>query len=513
MQSILFVRRVVFIVFFFIFLSKSFAQEVKRPNILVFFVDDLGWLDLSEPFYKEITPINERFHTPNVKELALASVKFTNAYATPVCTPSRVSYLTGLNAAQHRVTSWTSPDSLKPTDLDDEDLQPPNWNYIGLSAEDGVNNSVFVNTFPKILQSNGYHTIHVGKAHWGAAGTSGANPLNLGFMINVAGHSAGSPQSYYGEDNYGNQAGKAKIQAVPGLMEYYGSSVFLTEALTREAMKALREPIRRNEPFFLNLSHYGVHTPIQKDLRFVNKYLQMGLSEKEAAYSSLVEGVDKSLGDIISFLKENKVYENTVIVFVSDNGGLSLGSARGGLDHSHNKPLRAGKGSVYEGGIRVPLLIKGVSSRRGVISQAPVIMEDLYPTILEMAGVSVADSGNIIDGLSLVSLLKGEEEEAWASRSLVWHMPNKWISQDHLGFGFRTAMRQGDYKLIYNMKERELELYNLRMDIEEANNLAQEQHDLVKRMAILLSDKLRIWKAQLPIDKKTGKSVPYPDEI
>ena len=231
--------------------QKQLSQQSDRPNIVVFFVDDLGWQDMSEPFYKVKTPINEKFHTPYLETLAKDAIKFTNAYATPVCTPSRVSFLTGLNAAHHRVTNWTHPKADTPTDSKDELLNPPDWNINGLSPVPHIPHTIYATPFPSILKDNGYYTIHVGKAHWGSAGTPGASPLNLGFMVNIAGHSAGHPQNYYGEQNYGNLPSKAGYQAVPDLMEYHGTSTFLTEALTREALKALEEPIRRKEPFSL----------------------------------------------------------------------------------------------------------------------------------------------------------------------------------------------------------------------------------------------------------------------
>lgn len=489
----------------------SFAQQSK-PNFVVFFVDDLGWQDMSEPFYKEKTPINRQFHTPYLEVLAKDAVKFTNAYATPVCTPSRVSFLTGLNAARHRVTNWTHPTADKPTDNPDDQLQPPNWNINGMSPLAGTAHTVHATPFPALLRDNGYYTIHIGKAHWGSAGTPAASPLNLGFMINIAGHSAGHPQSYYGEQNFGNMPGKASYQAVPDLMEYHGTSTFLTEALTREAIKTLKEPIKRNEPFFLNFSNYAVHVPIQPDPRFVQKYLDNGLEASEAAYASLIEGYDKSIGDIVQFLKDEGVYENTVIVFVSDNGGLSL--QRSGPNHTQNLPLKAGKGSIYEGGIRVPLLIKKANAHAGRVDDTPVIMEDLFPTILDLANVKNYDLvQKTIDGKSLTSLLDGKSDKSWASRPLIWNIPNKWTVPDGPGINFFSAVRQGDYKLIYDMKKAKLELYNLKDDIGEQHDLSSTMRNKVKELAQVLSDQLRKYEAQLPSYKINGLTIPYPDHL
>lgn len=489
------------------------AQETKRPNIIIFMVDDLGWQDLSEPFYHKKTPINERFHTPNIEGLANDAAKFTNAYASSVCTPTRVSLLTGMNAAHHRVTNWTHPTADKPTDAADDLLTPPDWNFNGLSPEPNILHTVHATPFPQLLKEDGYYTAHVGKAHWGAAGTPGSNPTNLGFMINVAGHSAGHPQSYYGKDNYGNMPGKASYQAVPDLTEFHGTDTFLTEALTQKAIQAIKEPIRRNVPFFLNLSHYAVHVPIQADPRFVQKYLDLGLDSTEAAYSSLVEGFDKSMGDITRFLKEEGIYDNTVIIFLSDNGGLSLVPQRSGQKHMQNLPLKAGKGSLYEGGIRIPLLIKNTGKHQGVSIEQAVIIEDLFTTVLEMAQVNEYKLVQEVDGRSLLPLLKNEVDKSWDNRPLIWNYPHKWIPEDGNGINYFSAIRQGDFKLLYDQKYGKFELYNLREDIGESTNLAESMTSKTDELIKLLADQLRRWDALTPVYKNTDKHIPYPDQL
>jgi len=491
-----------------------FSQQNEKPNIVVFFVDDLGWQDISEPFYKEVTPLNKRFHTPNLEILAKEATKFTNAYAAPVCTPSRVSMLTGLNAAHHRVTNWTHPVANKTTDNPDDLLTPPDWNINGMSPKPDIPRTVYATPFPKILKDHGYYTIHVGKAHWGSAGTPASSPLNLGFMVNIAGHAAGHPQSYYGSENYGNIPGKATYQAVPDLMEYHGTDTFLTEALTQEALKALEEPIKRGEPFFLNFSNYAVHVPIQPDPRFVQKYLDNGLDEVEAAYASLVEGFDKSMGDIVQYLKKKGVYERTVIIFLSDNGGLSLQPMRSGPNHTQNLPLRAGKGSVYEGGIRIPLLIKNADNPQAQTIDQPVIIEDLFPTILDLAHLTdyplVQKS---IDGKSLIPLLAGKTDDSWNTRCLIWNIPNKWVQQDGPGINFFSAIRRGDYKLVYDMKKSKLELYNLREDIGETRDLSATNKEKVRELSERLTEQFKRWDAQLPTYKSNQRVIPYPNEL
>ncbi len=205
-------------------------------------------------------------------------MKFTNAYANSVCTPTRVSFLTGMSAARHRVTNWTSPEKDKLTDYADDLLISPSWNLNGISSGPSIPATVNATPLPQLLKDAGYFTAHVGKAHWGPFGTPASNPRNLGFVVNIAGSSIGHPESYYGEENYGNNPGRPlMLNAVPGLGEYYRSDIFLTEALTLEAIKAVADPIKDKKPFFLYLSHYAVHTPIQGDPRFLKKYLDKGV--------------------------------------------------------------------------------------------------------------------------------------------------------------------------------------------------------------------------------------------
>lgn len=498
-----------------LFMAHSVSGQKKdRPNIIVFFVDDLGWQDVSVPFYKEVTPLNKKFNTPFLENLAKEGTKFTNAYATPVCTPSRVSMLTGLNAARHKVTNWTHPVANRATDNPDDMLTPPAWNINGMSPIPNTPKTVYATPFPQILKEAGYFTIHIGKAHWGSAGTPAASPLNLGFMVNVAGHSAGHPQSYYAKDNYGNIPGKASLQAVPDLMEYHGGETFLTEALTLEAIKAIAEPIRRKEPFFLNFSNYAVHVPIQPDPRFVQKYLDQGMDPVEAGYASLVEGFDKSIGDVVQFLKDKNVYDNTVIIFLSDNGGLSLQPMRTGPNHTQNLPLRAGKGSIYEGGIRVPLLIKNANSHQARSVDSPVIIEDLFPTILDLAAIgNYSTEQKEIDGKSLVSLIEGQSVGDWDSRALIWHVPNKWTVPDGPGINFFSAVRQGDFKLVYDMKKARLELYDLKNDIGETTDLAGKNQKKVKELSEILTQNLKRMEAQFPHYISDGKQVRFPNEV
>ncbi|WP_417363670.1 sulfatase [Galbibacter sp.] len=502
----------IFILYFFLSLTPFYSQ--KQPNIIVFIVDDMGWMDTSVPFTDTAYPLNKQFHTPNMERLAKTGTKFTNAYATPICTPSRVSLLTGMNAAHHKVTNWTMPHRDRNSDQSDEQFEAAEWNINGLNPSGDVPRSVQANPLPELLKNEGYYTIHAGKAHFAPNGTPGSNPENLGFMINIAGTGAGRPLSYLGQENYGNIDGKAhNVHAVPGMTEYFGSDLYLTEALTQRALNSLKTPIHRKEPFFLYLSHFAVHDPYEADERYLQKYLDAGLERVEAIYASMIEGMDKSLGDIMDFLEENEIEENTILLFISDNGGLSMAPPRGGTENTQNFPLRAGKGSVYEGGIRVPMIVKwnGVTEPSSDYHQ-PVIIEDFFPSILQMASIKPSNIIQSVDGKSFIPLLKKPQLKK-EDRLLIWHIPNKWIAKDNLGINYRSAIRKGEWKMIYNMRDGSNELYNLTTDIGEREDLSSKYPDRVKELSILLSERLRKWKSPMPIIKLSGVEAPMPDEV
>lgn len=489
--------------------TSVIKEEKSPPNIIVFFVDDMGWQDTSVPFWDKETPFNKRYHTPSMERLASEGMKFTQAYATPVCSPTRVSLMTGMNAARHKVTNWTlKKDIIQPMEKNHASLDFPYWNVNGLSPVAGINHAVHATPLPLLLQQKGYATIHVGKAHLGAIGTPGANPLNLGFDVNIAGHAAGAPGSYLGAESFGNGKDGKELWAVPGLEEYHEKDIFLTEALTIEAIKAMNSAVSKDKSFFLYMAHYAVHTPIMGDDRFVKKYLDMGIDSTEAKYASMIEGMDKSLGDIMNYLSVNNLDKNTIIMFMSDNGGLSA-LARGGEKHTHNKPLASGKGSVYEGGIREPMIVKWPGKvNSNSVSEEYLIIEDFYPTILEIAGISNAEVVQEIDGISFFPLLK-EEKTKNNERPIFWHYPNEW-GPSGPGIGASSAVRKGDWKFIYFHVDERMELFNLKDDIGEQHDLSRSNPEKVKELATTLSDYLLEVDAQMPIHKKTGLKVSLP---
>ncbi len=502
------------------------AMAEKRPNIVMFLVDDMGWQETSVPFWKEATPLNRRYRTPNMERLADMGVKFTQAYACAISSPSRCSLMSGMNAARHRVTNWTMYYD-QTTDADGGALELPQWNVNGIQPADGItehdrHRATPITSLPQLLHDNGYYTIHCGKAHFGAVGTAGEEPLNFGFDVNIGGGANGCPASYLAQDNYGTGAYHVK-----GLEEYYAKGTFLTEALTLEAIKALRKPIAEGQPFYLYMSHYAIHTPYNPDSRFTRNYmdanrqgifdeqLQAPLNREEINHAALIEGMDKSLGDLMDFLQSQpEVAHNTIILFMSDNGGQGIHVRQGRENYDQNFPARAGKGSSYQGGVHEPMIVywPGVT-QRGTENDNKVMIEDFFPTILEMAQVKRYQTVQQVDGKSFAKLLKNPKKRR--ERTLLWHYPNAWtegVSREE-GYGAYSAIMAGDEHLIYFWDTGEMRLYNCADDIGERHDLAPAQPKRVKQLAALLTQELKRMHAQRPKLKATGELAPWPAEI
>lgn len=527
----------------------SCTVEGERPNIVLFLIDDLGWLDTSVAFGEEVYPYNLRHDTPNIASLAEQGATMTSAYVCPVSTPTRTSIMSGMNAAHTRITNYTSvdkdwnPDATDtPSAQDNDVLLRTDWNINGVTpSSEPLDRAVHITPYPQILKDNGYYTIHVGKGHWAPNGTPAANPLNMGFCVNVAGQVAGKPRSYYGEENYGNTADKWNYFAVQNMAEYYGTSTHLTEALTLEAIKTLDYPIDNGMPFYLNFCHHAVHTPIHRDPRFFQKYVDRGMDEGQARFASMCEGMDKSLGDLVAYLRERDVLDNTIIVFMSDNGGNSENLSKGGTRHTQNLPLREGKASCYEAGIRVPMVVywKGKVAA-GTRLNTPVVAEDIYPTILEMAGIDDYQTVQQLDGKSIVRLLTAGSaavSKAMADgtitnqqqandfqiaedisgidpqREVLAHFPHQWKPYQLHDIDYMSSLRKGDWKIVYRHRQQTLELYNIGEDITERNDLSATHPEKLAQMAEALTAKLEGYDALLPTFRATGKRIPMPNEL
>lgn len=475
------------------------TTEPSRPNIVVVMADDLGWQDTSIGF--GLAPsAKPKWRTPHLQALAEEGAMYAQAYASaPVCTPTRVSLITGQSAARHGVTYWTLN---RDTSADHPTLKAPVWRIQGRQPSDGP-------SLPRLMAEGGYRTIHVGKAHWGAIGTPGADPINHGFQVNIAGHAAGAPGSFLGVHNF-SQAGRtgqgsASVWDVPGMEKWHGKDVYLTEALAAEAIDALRAD--RKRPFFLHFAPYAVHTPIMANPPLLGSY--EGWNPQEAAYGTMIESLDNAVGAIREELRRQGRLKNTVFVFTSDNGGLSAHS-RGGEKHRHNLPAHSGKGSWHEGGIRVPLVVSWPGHVRKSLRQDAVWTPDLTPTLLQFAGLeqSISRLGRI-DGRTLPGL--GLKEAGQADRPMVWHQPHFWGTSGP-GIEPFSAIRQGPWKLVMPHDAEAPFLYNLNWDIGEERSLTERYPALVRELSGTLGRELRQAGADMSIQKSTGQPVPFPGE-
>ncbi len=489
------------------------AAQSDRPNIVVMLVDDMGVMDTSVPFLTDASgtakryPLNDYYRTPNMERLASQGIRFNNFYSMSVCSPTRISLMTGQNAARHRTTNWINPDR------DNGGEQGPReWNWRGLKKGD--------TTLSGVLQKHGYRTIHVGKGHFGPRDSEGSEPRNLGFDVNVGGASIGAPASYYGEENYGHagaQRKKTAPAAVPGLAKYHGTPTFLTDALTIEANAHVAEAVKSEKPFFLYFAQYAVHAPFNSDPRFAPNYRDSGKPAAAQAFATLIEGMDKSLGDVMDNLQQLGVAENTLIFFVGDNGSDAP------LGHQHEvacaAPLRGRKGAHYEGGMRVPFLAGWAKNN----SQHPAQLQlaipaakiqsqqaavfDLFPTILEIVGAA-SPRDHAVDGKSLQSLLKGQRD-LQRSETFLMHYPHAPHRTDYF-----TVFRDGQWKVIYHYFPTEVsgnshyQLFDLENDPFEQHDVASAQNTVLREMMAKLVAALASHQAVVPLDKQNQPEIP-----
>ncbi|HIO65694.1 MAG TPA: sulfatase [Planctomycetes bacterium] len=478
--------------------------DAVPPNILFFIVDDLGWQDTSLKLHAQGPPHRDAYRTPQLQRLAAEGITFTDAYASsPVCTPTRTSVMTGRSPQQNQITYWILHEDVD-TGRPREGLTPPRWNVNGLQPDDL--------TLPRLLQQNGYHTIHAGKAHLGAKGTAGENPENLGFDVNIGGHGAGGPADYRGQRGFAKDPanpGKS-VWDIPGLEKYHGQQIYLTEALALESVAAIHDAHNKGKPFFLPFSPYAVHAPIIANQRWIDRYSK--LPPKEAAYATMIETVDRALATLRKALEDLEILDDTIIIFTSDNGGLSA-HARDGTAHTHNHPLNSGKGSALEGGTRVPLVIRwpGIVDE-GRLTRTPVISHDHFPTILQMVGIECPPEHLVtVEGTSLVPLLIGDEQAIDPNRALFWHMPHFWGPRGPGILPF-SSIRKGHWKMIYyHHPTPKRVLYHLGDDLSEKTDVASSHPEVLTAMSQLLGDHLRTVSAGMPA--RAGKMIPYPDRL
>jgi arylsulfatase A-like enzyme len=442
------------------------AAEARPPNVVFILADDLGWADLG--CYGA-----DLHETPHLDRLARAGVRFTQSYAMPVCSPSRAAILTGRHAARLHMTTWRES-ALKPT-RDQQLLPPP-------AIADLPHAEV---TIAEKLKAAGYLTFHVGKWHLGDAEHS---PETQGFDLNIGGTHWGAPATYFYPFSGGFSQSK-EFRYVPGL-GLGKPGEYLDDRLTDEALKLI--DAAGDRPFFLNLWFHIPHTPIEGETNLVAKYrakIKPDLHHRNPDYAAMAETMDQNVGRVMEKLKQRKLSERTLVVFASDNGGYT--NQNRGREVTDNSPLRSGKGSLYEGGIRVPLIVQmpGLTPRGGVCDE-PVLCTDFLPTILEVCGVSVtaqpAPAGPL-DGFSLVPLLW--QPRAHLSRdALFFHYPHYYTTTTPV-----SVVRLGDWKLLEDLEDQRVELFNLRNDPGEHHDLASEQPD----RAAQLRARLHAWRADV----------------
>ena len=490
--------------------AGTLAHAQEMPNVVLFVVDDMGPMDTSVPFLTDSLGVPKRFalndwyRTPNMERLSEQGIRFSQFYAQSVSSPSRCSLLTGQDAARHRTTNWILSES-----NNRDDYGPFDWNWQGLRRSDYL--------LPRLMKDAGYRTIHVGKAHLGPIGSEAEWPDSLGFDINIAGSSIGEPGSYLGENGYGLLRG-TRSRAVPGLDKYHGTGTFLTEALTLEALEAVGRSIDEGQPFFLYMSHYAVHNPFETDKRFAGHYLRDSLKSQDAVgYATLVEGMDKSLGDLLDFLERKGVADRTLIIFIGDNGGdAPLGPARG---WASSAPLRGKKGAEFEGGVRVPFIVawarpsrnkmqRRLPVARGGVSRNVGTIMDVYPTLARLTGTTVPDN-HPVDGQDLTRLLSGADDPA-REEVFLCHFPHQ-----HRG-SYYTTWRNGPWKLIYYYNPEHPEsprcvLYNLEKDPFETTDVLEGNLDTARRLLREMTERLARENAAYPVDFEGRTILPDPN--
>jgi arylsulfatase A-like enzyme len=464
--------------------SPQVAAIEQRPNVVVFMIDDMGWTDAG-------CLGSDLYETPHIDRLAADGTRFTAAYsACTVCSPTRAAMMTGMYPARLHLTDWINGhwEGMPAQRRAELPLMPPEWTQ---HLEHRYT------TIAEALREAGYRTGHVGKWHLTPRSprrdvVEPFYPQHHGFEVNVAGNQWGSPGSYYWPFRNAMRTGvDARVANFPP--EEETRDQYLTDMLTDRAVAILQE--WKDEPFFLYFAHYAVHTPLQGRKDLTAKYKQKITPDhrhREANYAAMVESVDHSVGRVREALDELGIAGNTVIFFTSDNGGLDRQDS--GLP-TDNAPLRDGKGSVYEGGVRIPTLISwpGVTPAHSACDE-PVITCDFYPTILEMTGTRGADEHNAnVDGMSLVPLLKQPGAELDRD-ALYWHYPHYHSS----GATPYSAVRARDWRLVEFYDGSPRELYSLAEDVGETTDLLKKHPDKAAELSAMLDDWRHRMQAQPP---------------
>lgn len=447
-------------------LALTNLSAAAPPNVVLIVADDLGAMDLG--------CYGSKFHrTPHLDKLAADGMRFTQSYsACPVCSPSRAAIMTGQYPPRFQLTDWLPGRGDRP----DQRLKRPTLrNHLPLEAT----------TIAESLKPAGYVCASIGKWHLGG---EGFEPTKQGFEVNIAGDAAGSPQSYFAPFS------KPNGKVMPGLNDA-AAGEYLPDRLTTEAVKFI--DANRERPFFLYLPHFTPHTPLKAKDDVVKKYPAAGTfrgQQNNPIYAAMLESLDDSVGRIIAKLDELKLSDRTIVLFTSDNGGLATTEGPN-TPATSNAPLREGKGWLYEGGIRTPLLVKWPGSiKTNSTSDVPVCGIDLLPTIRDICVLEQTESLKI-DGVSLLPLLK--QSGTIERDSLFWHYPHYANQGGKPG----EVVRSGEWKLVEFYEEGRRELFHVAKDASESRNLAEQEPARVREM----SEKLAAWR------KEVGALMPEPN--
>lgn len=442
------------------------SKAGQRPNIVLILADDLGARDLG----CDGADLNE---SPRLDRFAKEGVRFLRAYApAPVCTPSRASLLTGKHPARLGMTTW-SESALKPP-RDREFLE-------AVSLADLPRSEV---TLATRLREAGYLTAVVGKWH---LGDTAHGPEAHGFDVAIGGTHWGAPATYFfpyrGSGRFGSET-----RFVPHL-EFGKEGEYLTDRLTREALRVIEHAAGNGRPFFLLLAHHAPHTPIEAkpaDVAYFQGRVKDGMRQRNPVYAAMIRSLDDGVGQVLDRLEQLKLAGNTVVIFTSDNGGYIGMDARQQIPVTTNAPLRSGKGSLWEGGIRVPLLVRwpGVTPVGGECGER-VVLTDLFPTLLHAAGLT----GDAVDGRDLTGLLRDPRSQL-GREALYFHYPHHYHAPRTTPVG---AILSDGWKLVQDFAEGSSELYHLDSDPGEARDLAREQAERVR----LLGARLETWRQEV----------------
>ena len=431
--------------------AATLTTPAPAPNFVFFLIDDMGWRDLAcygSTFYE----------TPHIDRLCSQGMKFTSAYAAcPVCSPTRASVMTGKYPARLHVTDWIAGHN-RPL----AKLRIPDWTkYLPLEEV----------TLAEALKPAGYATASIGKWH---LGTEEYWPEKQGFDVNLAGCHMGQPPAYFAP------------YKIPTLTEGPVGE-YLTDRLADEALTFIDK--NKDRPFFLYLPNYAVHTPLQAKKEVVAKYqakVRPDNPQNNATYAAMVESVDDGVGKVLAKLDALGLADRTVVVFTSDNGGL--------MRSTSNAPLRDGKGTFYEGGIREPLIVRWPEAvKPGSVCDEVVSSIDFFPTLAEIAGIPLQTTGaKDLDGVSFVPLLR--QTATLRREAIYWHYPH----YHPCGATPGGIIRAGDWKLIETFEDGRVELYNLRDDLGEAKDLAAAMPDRAAALRQRLADWRKSVGAQMP---------------